>query len=116
MQMSKKAQDAIKLVKTGKLSEAIDVALRGNRVHQIEEAARKQKQVFFAPNQDALNQLLLRIEDKLPAATFNVADHTNGAQSGFAVSVSGDLSDHDVASLGAVKGISRLDGPAGDLK
>lgn len=112
-----KAKDAIQLVRTGSLNEALNVALRGHRVHHIEEQAkaRQQSQKFFAPNQDALNQLLLRIEDKLPSATYSVSDSTNGNQSGYAVSVSGEFCDQDVASLGAVKGVTRLDGPANDL-
>lgn len=113
------AKRAIQIVKrTGKLTEAIAEALGGNRIYDIKETgeATQQSQVWFCANQDALNQFLLRLEDKLPEAKFSVADHDNGSIAGFAVTVSGVYADHDVASLAGVKGIVRLDGPNSDLK
>ena len=112
------AKKAIAIAKkTGKMTEAISEALRGHRIYDLKEEFQtsRQTQVFHCPNQDALNQLLLRIEDKLPDATYSVADYDNGSISGYAVTVTGEMNDEDVASLGAVKGIIRLDGPNSDL-
>jgi hypothetical protein len=112
------AKKAIEIAKkTGKLTEAVSEALRGHRVHELKEEFQtsKQTQVFHCANQDALNQLLLRIEDKLPDATYTVADYDNGSISGFAVTVTGEMNDEDIASLGAKKGVARLDGPNQDL-
>lgn len=112
------AKQAIAIVKkTGDLTKAVCEALSGQRAYELKEelGAHQQKQVWFCPNQDALNQLILRIEDKLPDATYSVADSSNGAQSGYEISVSGVFSDQDVASLAAVKGVVRVDGPSQDL-
>lgn len=112
------AKKAIEIAKkTGNLTEAVTEALSGHRVHQLKEAFQtsSQTQVFHCPNQDALNQLILRIEDKLPDATYSVADFDNGSIAGYAVTVTGEMNDEDVASLGAVKGVVRLDGPNQDL-
>lgn len=112
------AKKAIEIAKkTGKLTEAVSEALRGHRVHELKEelGAKSQTQTYHCANQNALNMLLLRIEDKLPEATYSVADFDNGSIAGFAVTVTGTFDDQDVASLGAVFGVVRMDGPNQDL-
>lgn len=112
------AKKAIEIVKkTGKLTEAISEALRGHRVHDLTEAEMisQQTQIWFAPNQNALNQFILRLEDKLPDATYTVSDSDNGSIAGYQISVSGTFMPEDLASLAANFGLSRLDGPNQDL-
>lgn len=113
------ARNAIQIMKrTGNLTEAVSEALEGSRAYALDEQGTgqtSQSQKFFAANQDALNQFLLRIEDKIPEASYTV-DEVDGPPPGYEITVSGSYHDHDVASLGAVKGIIRLDGPNSDLK
>jgi hypothetical protein len=111
------AKKAIEIAKkTGKLTEAMDEALRGHRVHDLtEEFISQQTQVWFAPNQNALNQFILRLEDKIPDATYSVSDSDNGNIAGFSITVSGTYMPQDLASLAANFGLSRLDGPNQDL-
>lgn len=113
------AKRAIQILrKTGKLGDALIEALRGQRVYDIAEAgpASQQSQVWYVPNQMALNQFTMRIEDKLPDASYSVADTDNGSVGGYSVTVSGVFMDGDVASLSAgIAGITRLDGPNSDL-
>lgn len=113
------AKKAIQILKTtGNLTEAVTEALSNSRAHDLSEQGTGQEsesQVFFAPNQDALNQLLLRIEDKLPECTYNVTE-VDGPPPGWEIKVSGSMHSHDVASLAAVKGVVRTDGPAMELQ
>lgn len=113
------AKQAIEVLKrTGNMTSAITEALSGSRAYDLTEQGTGQKsesQVWFAPNQDALNQFLLRIEDKLPEAGFTV-DEVEGPPPGYHVKVTGTMHAHDVASLAGVKGIVRIDGPNSDLK
>jgi len=111
------AKKAIQLAKTGNLGAALNEALGCSRSYDLSEQGtgeKSQSQVWFAPNQDALNQFLLRIEDKLPEATYKVED-LDGPPPGYSITVSGTFHDHDVASLAAVKGIIRIDGPNSNL-
>jgi len=109
------AKKAIQILKkTGNLTEAVTEALSNSRAYDLSEQGTGQtseSQVFFAPNQDALNQLLLRIEDKLPECTYSV-DEVDGPPPGWEIKVSGSIHSHDVASLAAVKGVVRIDGPS----
>lgn len=113
------AKNAIEVLKrTGNMTEAVTEALSNSRAYDLTEQGTGQKpesQVWFAANQDALNQFLLRIEDKLPEASYTV-DEVEGPPPGYNVKVSGTMHAHDVASLAGVKGITRLDGPNSDLK
>ena len=111
------AKKAIQLAKTGNLGAALNEALSRSRSYSLDEQGtgeKSQSQVWFAPNQDALNQLLLRIEDKLPEVTCKV-DEVNGPPPGWTITVSGAMHDHDVASVAAVKGVVRIDGPSMEL-
>lgn len=105
--------------RTGNLQDSVDLALGRGDVQPLTEdfpTARKQSQEWYAPNQDALNQFVLRLLDKLPESTYSVADFTNGSQGGYKISVSGVFCDHDIASLAAVKGgMMRLDHPPASL-
>ena len=113
------AKQAIEVLKrTGNMTAAITEALEGSRAYDLDEQGTGEKsesQVWFAANQDALNQFLLRIEDKLPEASYTV-DEVNGPPPGYEIKVSGTMHSHDVASLAGVKGIVRIDGPNSDLK
>ena len=113
------ARKAIEIMKkTGNLTEAVTEALSNSRAHDLSEQGTGQQsdsQVFFAPNQDALNQLLLRVEDKLPDCSYSV-DEVDGPPPGWEVTVKGELHAHDVASLAAVKGVVRIDAPNQELQ
>jgi hypothetical protein len=114
------AKKAIQILKkTGNLTEAVTEALSNSRAHDLvsEQGSGQssESQVFFAPNQDALNQFLLRLEDKMPECTYSV-EEIDGPPPGWEIKISGSMHSHDVASLAAVKGIVRTDGPSMELQ
>lgn len=105
-----------RLRRTGNIDEAIDIALGRKPLTENGGDSSSQTQQWFMPDQDALNQFLLRVMDKLPEASYEVSDFNNGSQSGYSVSVSGDYMDGDLASLAAVKGgVMRLDNPPANI-
>lgn len=118
--MSTLAESAVRhLQETGDTAEAIAVLRGRKQPKSLDEGggpAKKQTQRYFMPSQDALNQFILRIMDKLPDATYSVDDYANGSQAGYAVTVTGTFMDHDLASLAAVKGgVQRIDNPPANL-
>ncbi len=110
------AKDAIRhLRKTGNVEESVDIVL-GRRKPLYEQEAKQQTQEWFFPNQDAYQQFILRVADKLPEASYTAGEYSNGSQGGYKVTVSGVFNDSALASLAAVHGGSvRLDGPSSDL-
>ncbi len=107
------AKTAIKHLRdTGNVVEAVEVVLGKRSLSENGGPSSSQTQTWFMPSQDALNQFILRVMDKLPDASYTTADYNNGSQAGYAVTVTGDFMDGDLASLAAVKGgVMRLDNP-----
>jgi hypothetical protein len=95
--------------------EATEIALGKRRISENGGDASRQTQEWFMPSQDALNQFIQRLMDKLPDTTREVSDYNNGSQAGYKVTVSGDYMDGDLASLAAVKGGYRLDNPPANI-
>jgi len=106
------------LRKTGNVHEAIDVML-GRKAVTLSEGGgpvTRQSQDWFLPDQDALQQFILRLMDKLPDASYSTGEYNNGSQGGYKVTVTGSFMDHDLASLAAVKGgVVRLDRQPGSV-
>lgn len=111
------AKAAIKHLRTtGNIDEAVRLALGRTELTESGGPATQQTQQWFMPDQDALNEFILRIMDKLPEATYTVSEYNNGSQSGYQVSVSGTYMDSDLASLAATKGgVMRLDRPPASI-
>lgn len=110
------AKDAIRHLRTtGNVVEAVDLALGRRGLAENGGDASSQSQEWFMPNQDALNQFILRLMDKLPEATYSTSEYDNGSQSGYKVTVSGTFMAGDLASLAAVKGGVRLDNPPANI-
>lgn len=86
------------LRKSGSLSESLEVLLDLRESGGGPTSQRSED--WFAQNQDDLNQAILFIKDKLPDAKVSWQEHSNGSQSGYKLTVSGDFGDHDIASLG----------------
>jgi hypothetical protein len=83
---------------TGSVQEACEVLL-GLRESGGGPTSQRTEE-WFAQNQDDLNQAILFIKDKLPQASVSWEEHSNGSQSGYKLSISGEFGDHDIASLG----------------
>jgi hypothetical protein len=111
------AKSAIKHLRaTGNVVEAVEVVLGKRTLDENGGPSSRQSQSWFMPDQDALNQFILRIMDKLPEATYTTKEYENGSQAGYEVTVTGDFMDGDLASLAAVKGgVMRLDNPPANL-
>jgi hypothetical protein len=111
------AKSAIKHLRaTGNVVEAVEVVLGKRSLDENGGPSSRQSQSWFMPDQDALNQFILRIMDKLPDATYTTKEYENGSQAGYEVTVTGDFMDGDLASLAAVKGgVMRLDNPPANL-
>ena len=114
--MKTTAKAAIKHLRTtGNVVEATGILLGKLRISENGGASSTQTQEWFMPSQDALNQFILRLMDKLPDTEHTVDDYNNGSQAGYKVTVTGDYMDGDLASLAAVKGATRLDNPPGNI-
>jgi hypothetical protein len=99
---------------TGNLDEAVEIALGKREVKEAFEPA--VAQTWFCPNENAVNQLVLWVQNKLGIRVSKIEDYNNGTQGGYAVTFSG-ASPHDVASCASRYGCVPLAGasPAGAL-
>lgn len=110
-----KAKSAVKhFRRTGNISEAVKV-LKGimtSRNITEEGSVRSQTQTWYIPDNDALNQFVLRLLNYLPDASYDVDNHDLG----FKVTVKGSFADGDISSIAAVKGgVYRLDSQPTDV-
>jgi len=105
------------LRKTGDIVEAVDIALgRSNPPNLAEAESHQQTQEWFLPNEDALNQFILRLLNRLPDVTYKTEAYSENGKGGYKVVVTGKYADHDLSSLAAVKGgVVRLDNPPANL-
>lgn len=101
------------LRRTGNLDEAVNIVLGKKTLTEAEVS--QQSQTWFCPDQDALQQFILRVMDKLPEVSYTTKETNNGSQGGYAVTVSGTYMDHDIAAMGPTKGCSRIDHLPGEL-
>ena len=100
--------DAIKhLRSTGSLEEAVAIALGKKALTEFNHV---QTQAWFCPNENAVNQLVLLVQNKLGIAVSSIKDFSNGSQGGYEVVFSGDMGDSDIASLCSRLGCYPLSG------
>lgn len=90
--------------KTRNLKEALSIALGSKKVVETGPDT-AQSQVWYVPNEDALNQFKLKIQNYLPDATVS----EKPSEFGYEVTVSGTFSDDAVATLATHSGLYRLD-------
>ena len=103
-----RVSEAIKYMRaTGNLEETVAIAL-GRR--EITEFNQVQTQVWHCPNENAVNQLVLFVKNKLDIKPSSIKDYTNGSQGGYAVTFTGDMAVADIASLASRLGCFPLEG------
>lgn len=103
--------NAIKHMKaTGNIQEAVEIALGRKKMTEAELQATQQTQTWFCPNENAVNQLVLFVQNKLGIRVSDIKDYTNGSQGGYSVTFSGEMQDHDLASLASRFGCYPLAG------
>jgi len=97
--------------RTGKLDEAVQIALGKKKCPKLEDIGTQipQSQTWFFPDQDKLNRFQLMLQNQLQIAPENIADADNGSQSGYAVTVTGNFSEQDIASIAGPLLGQRLD-------
>jgi len=103
---------------TGKLEEAVDIALGRRPIPKaLREDAGEQKQqtqTWFLPDQDKLNRFCMYLENQLGLAC-TISDSDNGAQGGYQVKVSGNFSENDIANVAGSLNAMRLDNLPGTV-
>lgn len=83
----------------GALEEAVSIALGRSTVAEDFEPRRQRTQRWLLPDQDKVNRFLGLLADKLGAEASSVEPNTMNTAPGFIVTVTGDFSVGDIASL-----------------
>jgi hypothetical protein len=110
--MSLVAEAVKHLRATGNLEEAVEIALGQKSIEEAGVPATPQVQTWFCPNENAVNQLVLWVQNKLGIRVGSIEDHDNGAGGapGYAVTFAGDMMPGDIASLASRYGCVPLEG------
>lgn len=103
--------------RTNRIEEAVQIALGKLEAPRIKEDAGKQvsqSQIWFLNDQDKLNRFQQYLQNQL-GLTCTVADYSNGSQGGYAVTVTGNYSEQDIANAAGSLSATRLDNLPGTI-
>jgi hypothetical protein len=98
---------------TSNLDESLQIA-QGKHIKEDIGQSSSHTEQWYVPDQDALNRFQLYLENQLNLYP-TVSEYSNGAQSGYLVTVTGDFSENDIASISASLRAMRMDNLPGSL-
>ncbi|MDH7600494.1 MAG: hypothetical protein QHH07_12825 [Sedimentisphaerales bacterium] len=88
--------EAIKhLRETGDVEGAVRIAIG----QLTEEFVSVQTQQWYCPNENAVNQLVLLVQNRLGIRVSDISQYSTGSTGGYVVTFTGEMGDSDIATL-----------------